>query len=180
MPRILRFIDMSSTTRTRSGSTSRIACSAARGTMEMFCTSSRLGMSMKNVVPLPSSLSARIVPPALSTMRFTIGRPSPVPLISPALACIRLAMSWMKGSKSLSSLSFEIPQPVSLISTCRVLVAPSHLTFTTISPRSVNFDALPTRLMSIWRIPCCASTTMGSSSCGGASTLSFTPWRRTR
>ena len=137
-------------------------------------------MSMTNVVPLPSSLLAVIVPPALSTMRFTIGSPSPVPLISPSLAIIRLLMSCMNGSKSLSILACDIPHPVSLTSMCSLLSAPYQRTSTAISPCSVNFAAFPTRLMSIWRNPCCASSTMGRSPCGGASIFSKTPWRRTR
>ena len=35
--------------------------------------------AMRNVEPLPSSLSARMVPPISSTRRFEIARPSPVP-----------------------------------------------------------------------------------------------------
>ena len=172
---------MSSTTSTRSGSAARMVSSAARGAVDMWSMTLRLGISMRNVVPLPSSLAAVIVPSALSTIRLTIGRPSPVPLRSPPLLLrMRLAMSCTNGSKSLDIFSSEMPQPVSVTSSVSMCVAAAQLMVTTISPRSVNFAALPTRLIRIWRIPCWESSTTGMGTSPLVSMRSFTPCRRTR
>src|SRR5450755_3565534 len=66
------------------------------------------GSRMKNVVPLPHSVSKRSVPPCLFTMTLrAIARPCPVPL--PTSLVVK------KGSKILSRADSGIPVPVSEI-----------------------------------------------------------------
>ena len=109
MPSTLRLIAISSTTRIFPGiplATSARFGGAAR-------TTSSDGILMTKVVPFPTSLSTSTVPPALSTIRFTMGSPRPVPRISPSACFIRLEMSWTNGSNKCAIFSFEMPHPVS-------------------------------------------------------------------
>ncbi len=79
-----------------------------------------------------------------------MARPSPVP---PYRRVVELS-SCTKASKIRESASGEMPTPVSLTSKARRVEGPSlskRPTRTTISPRAVNFTALPTRLTRTWR-----------------------------
>ena len=105
----------------------------------------------KNVLPLPSSLSAPIVPPISSTSRRAIARPSPLP---PYLRVIEES-AWVKVWKIESSFSGAIPIPVSRTekrsSRSPCPSSPAFSIVTATSPRCVNLIALPTRLISTWR-----------------------------
>ncbi len=63
----------------------------------------------RKVAPCPSSDSTEIVPPCISTMRFEIARPSPVP---PFLRVFELSTCW-NSPKILSWSSGAMPGPVS-------------------------------------------------------------------
>ena len=54
-------------------------------------SSTRTGSTTRNVAPLPRAESTEIVPPCISTMRFEIARPSPVP---PFLRVFELSTCW--------------------------------------------------------------------------------------
>ena len=76
-----------------------------------------------------------------------MARPSPVPPNS------RVSFCCAKASKTSSCFSFGMPMPVSRTSKRRETPSASRspVTLSTISPTSVNFTALPRRLMSTWR-----------------------------
>ena len=100
--------------------------------------------------PRPMSLSTPRSPSMIVTSSLTIDRPRPVP---PRERVID-ASTWWKDSKIRACCSASMPIPVSV--TEQWSVAPSAFASASdisirISPRSVNFTALPTRLSSTCR-----------------------------
>ena len=136
---------MSSTTSTRmprrSGvaSNRRSACASA---------SPRATVNMK-ALPLPASLSTRIVPPIISTSCLEMASPSPVPPNSRVVD----VSAWEKDSNSRLCCSGVMPMPLSRTENSRVALSPACSTSPTetiTSPDSVNFTALLVRLISTW------------------------------
>ena len=116
-------------------------------------------------LPRPGSLSTHRHPPIIFTSRSEMVSPRPVPpyrrVVEPS-AC-------EKASKIFFCFSAGMPMPVSRTVKCSSSESPSRLSRsarTTISPRSVNLTALPTRLTTTWRnrpaSPCSASGTLGA------------------
>src|SRR5262249_47870667 len=104
--------------------------------------STRIGSVTRKVAPCPSCDSTSIEPPCISTMRFEIASPRPVP---PFFRVLELSTCW-NSSKILPWSSAAMPGPVSrTVSTkCRsTAIAPIAT-----SPSSVNLTALPTRFSS--------------------------------
>ena len=100
------------------------------------------GIVMITVVPVPSLLSIRIVPPILSASFFAMGSPSPVPSYFDRL----VSFSWVKRSNACATNSWLIPGPLSAQPnsyTTRFSSANFSLHHTWIlPPGSVNFTAL--------------------------------------
>ena len=69
-------------------------------------------MLIVNVVPRSRSLWTYTLPPICSMMFLQMDRPSPVPAAFLSLCCSSL----LKFMKSLARFSFEIPTPLSMIS----------------------------------------------------------------
>src|SRR5262249_49214775 len=108
--------------------------------------STRTGSVNRKVEPRPSADSTQIRPPCISTMRFAIARPRPVP---PFFRAVELSACW-NSSKILTWSASEIPGPVSATETTKwpsEAVPPTRP-----SPASVNLMALPTRFRSTWAI----------------------------
>lgn len=119
------------------------------------------------VLPMPTSLSMRMVPPSLSHSSLQMDRPRPVP------PCRRVveASAWVKLSKMVSSLSCAIPVPQSRTENCTMTRSSqpkahdvSTVTCRNTDPWSVNLTPLPSRLIRIWRNRCGSpSRTRGTS-----------------
>src|SRR2546427_3738277 len=107
------------------------------------------GTVKKKVDPLPSSLSTQIRPPCISTSRFVMLSPSPVPPYSRVIA----ASTWRNSAKTFSTSSLGIPIPVS--ATRYTSHSPSSRTSMSTRPRRADVSALPARFMRHWviRVP---------------------------
>ena len=134
-----------------STSSRRLPCislaSSARRLAGWFCTPKH-AVKWK-VEPLPTSLSTQISPPIISTSWREIARPRPVP---PYWRVVELS-PWVKGKKSRSSCSCDMPMPLSRTQKCSTTLAASRDCTSqpiSTSPRSVNLMALVPRLMRIW------------------------------
>ena len=104
------------------------------------------------VLPTPGSLSSQICPPINSTRRRLIVRPRPVP------PCFRVVdmSACENGWNNLADCSRVMPIPVSRTENFNCTLAPvrsSSSILRRISPRSVNFTALLTRLVRICAEP---------------------------
>ena len=137
---------MSSTTSTRSPRRS------ARTTARAAAPSGRFASRAvnQNVLPRPSSLSTPMAPPIISASCLEIASPSPVP---PYFRVVELS-ACENDSNSRARASGAMPIPVSATSkriSAVSAVSATRVTRTTTSPRSVNFTALPTRLVRICR-----------------------------
>ena len=100
----------------------------------------------QNVLPAPGVLSTPIVPPIISTSRLEIASPRPVP---PYLRVVELS-ACEKDWNNRSRASGPMPIPVSVMAnriSASWPVSSTTLLRTTISPRSVNFTALPARFV---------------------------------
>ena len=133
----------------------------------------------RNVLPTPGSLSSQTWPPISSTSRRQMVSPSPVP------PCFRVVdeSACMKGWNRRAACSFVMPMPVSLMENRSLTFSPvrsSSSAFTRISPRSVNFTALFTRLVMIWPrrsgSPSSAVGTSSATSTRNSSPLSWAFW----
>jgi len=94
-----------------------------------------------NVLPFPFSLSTSTRPPSLSTIRWVIASPRPVPPAAfPASTCL-------KGSKISANSSGLIPTPVSTTSKRSQPFGASETRSAT-PPSAVNFTAFPIRFTS--------------------------------
>ena len=102
-----------------------------------------------NVLPLPSSLSTVMSPPIMWQKWRLMASPSPVP---PYLLAIE-GSAWVNGRNSFFSCSGPIPIPVSRMRKWihSIVSTRQRSTFKVISPFSVNFDALLSRLNKHWR-----------------------------
>ncbi len=108
------------------------------------------GISNQKVEPRPGCDSTPMLPPIRSTMRLQITRPRPVP----PYRRVVLASAWLKARNRRSALPSGMPMPVSATSkrnSCWVRPSPRRLTDSVTEPRSVNFTALLSRLVSTWR-----------------------------
>ena len=97
--------------------------------------------------PFPGSDSTPISPPIISTSFLEMAKPSPVP---PNFRVVVISACW-KDSKRRPRCSGVSPIPVSLMVNLRSTSLPKSLCLrpiTATSPFSVNFTALPSRLMS--------------------------------
>src|SRR5437773_7133576 len=99
------------------------------------------GTVKKKVDPLPSSLSTQIRPPCISTSRFVMLSPRPVPPNSRVIA----ASTWRNSANTFSTSSLGMPMPVSL--TRYTSQSPSSRTSISTRPWRVNLSALPARFM---------------------------------
>jgi hypothetical protein len=95
---------------------------------------------MVNSVPVPSVLTAAIVPPCRPTSSRTSASPMPLPSLDRDRA---LGMRW-KRSNSRGISPGATPTPVSV--TRRTAASPSGRSVTLIVPSKVNFSALLSRL----------------------------------
>ncbi len=142
--RISRLTGLSSMTSTRAPVTST-------GTMSPSDTASCTGRETANqkIEPRPTSLSTPMRPPIRSTSRAAMASPSPVP----SWRRVEEESTCANFSNTLCNLSAGMPMPVSSTRTL-IRAAPSTISPpTSIStwPFSVNFTALPSRLVTIWR-----------------------------
>lgn len=103
------------------------------------------------MLPRPGSLSTASRPPICSTSRMQMVSPRPVP---PYRRVVE-ASAWENGSNSRTTSCGAMPMPVSQTSKRNAATsgepASTTRTRTATSPVSVNFSALPARLMSTWR-----------------------------
>src|SRR3989475_7347688 len=97
------------------------------------------GTVKKKVDPLPSSLSTPIRPPCISTSRFVMLRPSPVPPYSRVI----VVSTWRNSAKMFSTSSLGMPIPVSV--TRYVSHPSSRRTSISTRPWRVNLSAFPAR-----------------------------------
>ena len=130
-----------------------LRCLTSIGTTSSFSSgfsTTRVWIVKLKELPFLSSLSTHILPPIFSMSCFEMVRPRPVP---PYFRVVELS-ACVKLSNIFSCFSFGIPTPVSETEKYKTIL-PSFFSFKftliTISPCSVNFMALPTRLTSIWR-----------------------------
>ncbi len=132
-----------------------------------------IGRVNQNILPLPSWLLTPIFPPINCTSCAQIARPKPVPP-----NCRVVEPSACENASKISCWAFSgIPIPVSSTETCNRLSSSSFSIKATRAitlPCWVNLSALPTRLISIWRMrlespnKCagtCSSTSPLSSKC---------------
>ncbi len=109
----------------------------------------RTGSRTVNVEPSPGLLRTWMPPPIISTKRFEIASPRPVPpyfRVVDASAC-------MNGRKSLVTVSSSMPTPVSAIAKTSSSRSSMRRRATAIctSPSLVNLQAFAIRLKSTWR-----------------------------
>ena len=100
-------------------------------------------------MPTPGSLSSQMRPPISSTSRRQIVSPRPVP---PCLRVVDMS-ACVNGWNSFADCSGVMPMPVSRTENLSCTFSPvrsSSSMSSRISPRSVNFTALLTRLVRIW------------------------------
>ena len=111
---------------------------------------------MRKVLPAPGALATVISPPiSVVSMRATVS-PTPLPL-----ACAVRPRT--KGSKMRSRSSSGMPGPVSRIS--KLATSWRNSTRKVTLPETVNFTALPSTLIRIWRsLRSSTRTTAGNSS----------------
>ncbi len=142
--RIRRFVRLSSTTRTLTAR--KISGGAIAPTSITFVSAIPRRAVKWNWLPRPSSLSTQIFPLIISTSLVEMVKPRPVP---PYFRVVEVS-AWENGSKINCSFSPGIPTPVSTtvnrsVQSCSWIASTS--TFSATSPFSVNFMALPARLM---------------------------------
>ena len=117
----------------------------------------------QKVLPWPGVLSTPIAPPIRVTSGCEMVRPNPVP---PYFRVVEPS-AWENAWNRRAWTSGGMPMPVSVtanrsraVSSC-ASTSPAR---TTTSPRSVNFRALPTRLVRIWRSRPGSPATQGGTS----------------
>ena len=104
----------------------------------------------QKVLPWPTSLVTPISPPMSSTSWREMARPRPVPPYRRVVP----ASAWENDSNTGAWSLSAIPIPVS--TTWKRMIVdvaspPAMVSSSTTSPEGVNFTALPTRLVTIWR-----------------------------
>ncbi|OQC02969.1 MAG: hypothetical protein BWX80_02961 [Candidatus Hydrogenedentes bacterium ADurb.Bin101] len=131
-----------------------VSFSSSRGGTASLSSARVIGTLNRKQLPRPTALSTESSPPMASTRRRLMARPSPAPPLR------RLASVCRKPQKRWSSSSCGIPGPLSSTSTRRRTSreplsidsgpdsAPTRMMTL---PAPVNFTALPSRLMNIWR-----------------------------
>ena len=125
----------------------------------------RTGMLKKNVEPSPRTDSTHNLPPCISTIRFAIANPSPVP---PLERVEELSTCW-NSSKIRCCSDSAIPGPVSATETRN---SPLALTAPTLSsPFSVNLMALPTRFSRTCAMRRSSPSATGRSGCTSTESL---------
>lgn len=139
---MVRFVSLSSTT------SARVPAKSTEGAGVASASARSTGTVNQKRLPLPGVLSTPILPPISCTSSFEIARPRPVP---PKRRVVEVS-ACENGSNSVGSASGSMPMPVSATSK-RSTAAPSSparstAACATISPSSVNFRALPSRLVS--------------------------------
>ena len=150
-----RFSNASSTTRSSDGgkcqlldsTCSTVSSEAKTSSGDNIGTSLRssCGIVTKNVLPSPGTLLTIIFPPIASDSFLEIDKPRPVPpkrRVIETSACV-------KASKIVACCCSLIPIPVSL--TAISMFESRYVIARVTPPSSVNFMALPTRLVMIWR-----------------------------
>src|SRR5262249_46978812 len=111
------------------------------------------GRQSVKVVPFPTSLSTRILPPWRSTMPKLTDRPRPVP--SPSLLVEK------KGSKILGRTVGGMPDPVSHTSITQI-PSTTDVRIVSTPPSFIAWTAFNTRFISTCSIMCRSTMTFGS------------------